>query len=94
MVKLVRHPQTKGRETDRPHLSHRATSRLYPLLTSRALQQFNQFLPDKGPDAWFSPTNLSAGEMAFLPVNKPVKDGVNIILNVMELIYAASAIQD
>ena len=46
-----------------------------PLLTARALQQFNQFLPDKGPDAWFSPTNLSAGESAFLPVNKPVKDG-------------------
>ena len=46
-----------------------------PLLTARALQQFNAFLPDKGPDAWFSPTNLSAGEMAFLPVNKPVQDG-------------------
>jgi len=46
-----------------------------PLLTARALQQFNVYLPEKGPDAWFSPTNLSAGEMAFLPVNKPVKDG-------------------
>ncbi len=46
-----------------------------PLLTARALQQFNQFLPEKGPDAWFSPTNLSAGELAFLPVNRPVKHG-------------------
>jgi len=46
-----------------------------PLLTARALQQFNTFLPEKGPDAWFSPTNLSVGEVAFLPVNKPVKDG-------------------
>jgi linear primary-alkylsulfatase len=46
-----------------------------PLLTSRALQQFNQFLPDEGPDAWFSPTNLSSGELAFLPVNRPVEDG-------------------
>jgi alkyl sulfatase BDS1-like metallo-beta-lactamase superfamily hydrolase len=46
-----------------------------PLLTARALQQFNAYLPDKGPDAWFSPTNISAGELAFLPVNKPVKDG-------------------
>jgi alkyl sulfatase BDS1-like metallo-beta-lactamase superfamily hydrolase len=46
-----------------------------PLLTARVLQQFNQFLPDEGPDAWFSPTNISAGEMSFLPVNKPVKDG-------------------
>ena len=29
MVKLVRHPQTQGRVTDRLHLNHRATSRLY-----------------------------------------------------------------
>jgi hypothetical protein len=29
MVQLVRHPQTKGRDTDRLHLNHRATSRLY-----------------------------------------------------------------
>ena len=32
MVQLVRHPQTKGRATDRLHLNHRATSRLYSLL--------------------------------------------------------------
>ncbi len=30
MVRLVRHRQTKGPETDRPYLNHRATSRLYP----------------------------------------------------------------
>ena len=29
MVGLVRHRQTKGPATDRPHLNHRATSRLY-----------------------------------------------------------------
>ena len=29
MVRLVRHPQTKGPVTDRLHLNHRATSRLY-----------------------------------------------------------------
>src|ERR1700686_215336 len=28
-VQLVRHPQTKERDTDRLHLNHRATSRLY-----------------------------------------------------------------
>ena len=32
MVQLVRHPQTKERDTDRLHLNHRATSRLYPIL--------------------------------------------------------------
>ena len=29
MVKLMRHRQTKGPETDRLNLNHRATSRLY-----------------------------------------------------------------
>ena len=33
-VRLVRHRQTKGPATDRPHLNHRATSRLYPLNTN------------------------------------------------------------
>ena len=46
-----------------------------PYLTARVLQQFNYFLPDEGPDAWYSPTNLNLGEMTFLPVNRPVKDG-------------------
>ena len=30
MVQLVRHLQTKERETDRLYLNHRATSLLYP----------------------------------------------------------------
>jgi hypothetical protein len=33
MAGLVRHRQTKGSATDRPHLNHRATSRLYPPTT-------------------------------------------------------------
>jgi len=31
MAELVRHRQTKGPETDRLHLNHRATPRLYQL---------------------------------------------------------------
>jgi hypothetical protein len=31
MVRLLRHRQTKGLATDRPHLTHRATSRLHPV---------------------------------------------------------------
>jgi hypothetical protein len=31
MVRLLRHRRTKGPETDRPHLNHCATSRLYPI---------------------------------------------------------------
>jgi len=46
-----------------------------PLLTARALQQFNQFLPGTGRTPGTAETNLSAGELAFLPVNRPVEDG-------------------
>jgi hypothetical protein len=37
-VQLVRHPQTKGRDTDRLILNHRATSRLYSFLTQCRLR--------------------------------------------------------
>ena len=40
MVQLVRHPQTKGRETDRLHLNHRATSRLYPFFELGVVSRF------------------------------------------------------
>ena len=33
---LLRHRQTKGPATDRRHLNHRATSRLYPIATERS----------------------------------------------------------
>ena len=36
MVGLVRHRQTKGAATDRPDLTHRATSRLYPVVCCSA----------------------------------------------------------
>lgn len=49
-----------------------------PYVTARALQQFNYYLPDKGPDAWYSPTNINVGEVAFLPVNRVPKDGEEI----------------
>jgi hypothetical protein len=33
MVRIMRHRQTKGPETDRPDLNHRATSRLHSQYT-------------------------------------------------------------
>ena len=35
MVRIVRHRQPKGPATDRPHLNHRATSRLYYVFRHR-----------------------------------------------------------
>ncbi len=46
-----------------------------PYLTARALIQFNNYMPNEGPDAWVLPLHLPLGEMAFLPVNTPVQDG-------------------
>jgi hypothetical protein len=41
MVRLVRHRQTKGPETDRPHLHHRATSRLHTMRISPSVFQIS-----------------------------------------------------
>jgi len=47
-----------------------------PYLTARALTQFNTYMPKEGPDAYVVPTNLTTMDAsAFLPVNRPVKDG-------------------
>ena len=46
-----------------------------PYLTARALTQFNAYMPKEGPDAYLVPTNLAKVDVAFLPVNRPVKDG-------------------
>ena len=42
MVGLVRHRQTKGPATDRPHLNHRATSRLYPSAQQKPATSYGQ----------------------------------------------------
>src|SRR5262249_26487691 len=49
MVKRVRHPRTKGRETDGLHLNHRATSRLYG--TPRHESPFRQSAPATSSEA-------------------------------------------
>jgi hypothetical protein len=49
MVRLVRHRQTKGPETDRLYLNHRATSRLYPFFWHTA-----KAAPTHVPVGWIS----------------------------------------
>jgi len=46
-----------------------------PYLTARAVTQFNGYMPKEGPDAHVLPTNLTKIDVAFIPVNRPVKDG-------------------
>ncbi len=50
MVRLVRHPQTKGRETDRPNLNHRVTSRLCPISQDETGRLSVRFRPAQDTD--------------------------------------------
>ncbi len=65
MVKLVRHPQTKGRETDRLSLNHRATSRLYPLDFIEIADRAAQF-GEREP-LWLTRAATFAGKARIFP---------------------------
>ena len=52
-----------------------------PLMTSRVLIQFNNFMPTDGPDAAFGGKLELGKPIAFLPANKTVEDGE--VLDVM-----------
>jgi alkyl sulfatase BDS1-like metallo-beta-lactamase superfamily hydrolase len=76
-VLIIGHPQLN--ETVENNLkgggSPSAIPEVGPIMTSRVLVQFNNFLPPKGPDAALA-GKLEAGKpTAFLPVNKTVQDG-------------------
>ncbi len=61
MVKLVRHRQTKGPETDRLHLNHRATSRLYSPLRADTWRSFPSRTPHQ-PNVSETPAFRSNGD--------------------------------
>ena len=46
-----------------------------PIMTTRTLVQFNNFVPDKGPDAALAGKLEIGKPIAFLPANKTVQDG-------------------
>jgi len=76
-VLIIGHP--KVNETVESSLkgggSPSAIPEVGPLMTSRVLIQFNNFLPTEGPDA-ATMGKLELGKpIAFLPANKTVKDG-------------------
>ncbi len=53
---------------------------LGPYLTGRALTQFNQYMPNEGPDAWVLPLHLSPIVSAYIPVNTPVEHGQEMMV--------------
>jgi hypothetical protein len=51
-AELLRHRQTKGPATDRLHLNHRATSRLYPFPLSYGVLQISGYAYIQEPSDW------------------------------------------
>lgn len=62
-----------------------------PVLSARALEQFNAYLPASGPDAGFKNTiKLSSG--GFVPVNTPVRDGDRLSVAGLDLVFRTEGI--
>jgi len=76
-VLVIGHP--KLNETVKTNLqgggSPSAIPEVGPLMTSRVLIQFNNFLPTEGPDAALTGKLELGKPIAFLPANKTVEDG-------------------
>jgi alkyl sulfatase BDS1-like metallo-beta-lactamase superfamily hydrolase len=75
-VMIIGHP--KLNETVKSNLqgggAPTAIPEVGPIMTARAVVQFNNFMPDKGPDAAVGGKIEMGKPIAFLPVNKTVKD--------------------
>lgn len=63
-----------------------------PVLSARALQQFNSYLPDTGPDAGFKNSIKPAGD-GFLPVDTPVEDGDRLSVAGLDLVFRTKGIE-
>jgi hypothetical protein len=72
MVQLVRHPQTKERDTDRLLLNHRATSRLYSHESKSEIAVKLAIFSTAPPAFWLSSrcfqSSHSSNEAGGLPV--------------------------
>ncbi|MBR2172488.1 alkyl sulfatase dimerization domain-containing protein [Sphingopyxis sp.] len=63
-----------------------------PILSARALQQFNSYLPDTGPDAGFKNSIKPAGD-GFMPVDTPVADGDTLRIAGLDLVFRTKGIE-
>jgi len=94
-VEVIGHP--KLNETVAANLrgggAPSAIPELGPVLTARAAVQFNNFLPDTGPDAGLAP-GLQVKEFVFLPVTRTVEDGETLTVAGLELQFFTRYISD
>lgn len=63
-----------------------------PVLSARAMQQFNTYLPEQGPDAGFK-NSIRPGADGFVPVDTPVTDGQRLNLAGLDLVFRTSGIE-
>ena len=66
---------------------------LGPMLTARAAVQFNNYLPEEGPDAPIG-GSIASGSAAFLPVTEPVEDGEELDVAGLTLQFFTEYISD
>lgn len=67
---------------------------LAPVLTARAAIQFNAFLPTEGEDASLGARIPKKGELAFLPVTRPVEDGETVNVAGIDLQFFTAHVSD
>jgi alkyl sulfatase BDS1-like metallo-beta-lactamase superfamily hydrolase len=70
-----------------------AIPEIAPVLTARAATQFSLFLPDEGPDATIA-ARIEVKKPAFLPVNRPVKNGEELSVAGLKLQFFTEYISD
>lgn len=63
-----------------------------PVLSARAMQQFNTYLPTQGPDAGFK-NSIAPGADGFVPVDTPVVDGQKLNLAGLDLVFRTNGIE-
>lgn len=63
-----------------------------PVLSARAMQQFNSYLPQQGPDAGFK-NSIQFGADGFVPVDTPVTDGQQLNLAGLDVVFRTSGIE-
>ena len=84
-VRVIGHQQLNGNIMESSGLGS-AIPELAPVLMARAFEQFSVLLPEEGPDAK-SPTPISSHEKGFVPVNTPVSNGQEVIVDGVKMVF-------
>lgn len=90
-VRIIGHSGTNA-EMARTRGAFALHPEVAPVLSARALQQFNGYLPLSGPDAAFKNSLTVAGD-GFVPVDTPVDDGDRLNVAGLDLVFRTKGIE-